>query len=213
MAHAMLESQSIGRNILPSHRIPERRITNHSERPLYRPHYDCYNVHAIWLLFSHIAWKGDLYVGDKTCFFIGHRDVPESVRPLLDAAVERHIAEYGVTEFIVGHYGRFDYMAAGSVQRAKKRHPEVELVLLLPYYPFPYDTGGYDRTYYPEGLETVPRPFAIVRANEYMIKNSDYLICYDAGFVGKTRDFVALARRREKKGLMMVTNLASEKSC
>ena len=79
----------------------------------------------------------------KTCFFIGHRDAPEALRPLLDAAVERHITEYGVTEFVVGHYGRFDYMAAGAVQAAKARHPDISLVLLLPYYPFPYDTSDY----------------------------------------------------------------------
>ena len=144
----------------------------------------------------------------KTCFFIGHRDTPESVRPLLDEAVERHIAEYGVTDFVVGHYGRFDDMAAGAVRRAKERHPEVTLTLLLPYYPFDHDTSGYDSTYYPEGLEAVPKPFAIVRANEHMIRNSDYLICYDSGRIGKTRDFVRLARRREKEKLMKIENLA-----
>lgn len=129
-----------------------------------------------------------------TCFFIGHRDTPASLSPLLDDAVERHITEYGVTEFVVGHYGRFDYMAAAAVEAAKKRHPEATLVLLLPYYPFPYETDDYDRTFYPEGMEMVPKPYAIVKANEYMIRNSEYLICYDAGRVGKTRDFVAMER-------------------
>ena len=145
-----------------------------------------------------------------TCFFIGHRNAPETLRPLLDAAVERHIAEYGVTEFVAGHYGRFDYMAAAAVRTAKTRHPDITLVLLLPYYPFPYDTEGYDSTYYPEGMENVPKPFAIVRANEYMIRASDYLICYDRGRIGKTRDFVELARKRERKGLIHVENLAEK---
>ena len=143
-----------------------------------------------------------------SCFFIGHRNAPETLRPLLDAAVERHIAEYGVTEFVAGHYGRFDYMAAAAVRTAKTRHPDITLVLLLPYYPFPYDTEGYDSTYYPPGMEDVPKPFAIVRANEYMIRTSDYLICYDRGQIGKTRDFVELARKRERKGLIHVENLA-----
>ena len=110
----------------------------------------------------------------KTCFFIGHRDAPETLSPLLAEVVERHIAEYGVTEFVAGHYGRFDYMAAAAVRTAKTRHPDITLVLLLPYYPFPYDTEGYDSTYYPPGMEDVPKPFAIVRANEYMIRTSDY---------------------------------------
>ena len=67
----------------------------------------------------------------STCFFIGHRNAPETQRPLLDAAVERHIAEYGVNDFVVGHYGRFDYMAAGAVRKAKERHPDVMLTLLF----------------------------------------------------------------------------------
>lgn len=33
---------------------------------------------------------------EKTCFFIGHRDAPDSLAPELDALVERHITEYGV---------------------------------------------------------------------------------------------------------------------
>ena len=144
----------------------------------------------------------------KSCFFIGHRNAPETLRPVLDAAIERHISEYGVTEFIAGHYGSFDYMAAGAVKQAKKRHPEVTLVLLLPYYPFPYDTGGYDSTYYPEGMETVPKPFAIVRANEYMIKTCEYLICYDAGLIGNTGKLVKKALRRQEKEEMHVENLA-----
>lgn len=148
----------------------------------------------------------------KTCFFIGHRSAPETLRPLLDDAIERHIIEYGVTEFVVGHYGRFDMMAAGAVRRAKERHPEVTLTLLLPYYPFNLGTEGYDRTYYPEGMETVPKPFAIIKANEYMIRTSEYLICYNTGLVGKTRDFVDLALRREAKGQIHVENLADNLS-
>ena len=144
----------------------------------------------------------------STCFFIGHRDAPETLRPLLAEAVERHITQYGVTDFVVDHYGRFDAMAAGAVREAKKRHPEVTLTLLLPYYPPAFDTSGYDRTYYPAGMESVPKPFAIVRANELMLRSSGYLICYDRGETGKTRDFVALARRREKRGMIRIENLA-----
>ena len=59
-------------------------------------------------------------------------------------------------------------------------------------------------------MESVPKQFAIVRANEYLIRTSNYLICYDSGQIGKTRDFVELARQREKKGLLHIENLADE---
>lgn len=54
------------------------------------------------------------------CFFIGHKDTEESLMPLLEAAVCKHITEYGVTEFIVGQYGAFDRMAAQAVVKAKR---------------------------------------------------------------------------------------------
>ena len=63
----------------------------------------------------------------KTCFFIGHRDAPDSVATALAAAVEHHIVEYGVTEFIVGHYGGFDRMATRAVTEAKQANPQVQL--------------------------------------------------------------------------------------
>ena len=71
----------------------------------------------------------------KTCFFVGHRDVPPEICPALRAEVERHIRELGVTEFIVGHYGRFDHLAAKTVIAARRVHPGISLLLLLPYHP------------------------------------------------------------------------------
>lgn len=109
----------------------------------------------------------------STCFFIGHHNAPESVRLLLDEAVERHITDYGVTRFLVGRYGTFDALSAGAVIRAKQAHPDIELLLLLPYHPTerPVELmAGFDGRYYPEGMERVPRRLAIVRANEYVIR-------------------------------------------
>ena len=64
-------------------------------------------------------------MGGKSCFFIGHRETSEAIYPALYAVVEQHILEYGVTEFIVGHYGGFDRLAASAVKEAKRFYPEV----------------------------------------------------------------------------------------
>ena len=50
----------------------------------------------------------------KSCFFIGHREAPESIYPELAQTVEQLI-EQGVTDFYVGHYGNFDRLAARAV--------------------------------------------------------------------------------------------------
>ena len=144
------------------------------------------------------------------CFFIGHREAGGELIPALAEAVERHITEYGVTSFMVGHYGNFDKLAARAVIDAKKRHPEVTLTLLLPYHPFdrPIPTPeGFDGTFYPPGMETVPRRAAIVRANHYMVDNSTHLIAYAWHPASNARELVEYAQRREHLGLLHVTIL------
>lgn len=147
----------------------------------------------------------------KTCFFIGHRETSERVLPALAQEVERHIIECGVTEFVVGHYGGFDRLAASAVQDAKQRRPEVTLTLLLPYHPVerPISTPkGFDRTLYPPDMETVPKRLAIVRANRWMLCHSDYLIAYVSHPSAGSREVLEAALRRQKRGLIRVTNLA-----
>ena len=67
----------------------------------------------------------------STCFFIGHRDAPDSLLPALSAAVEKRIIEHGVDQFVVGADGKFDSLAAQAVRRAKKQHPDILLLDLL----------------------------------------------------------------------------------
>lgn len=153
---------------------------------------------------------GGGHISAYTCFFVGHRDAPDSLAPALAEAVERHITEYGVVEFTVGEYGHFDHLAAQAVQRAKERHPDVRLVYLRPYHPAerPIDTPkNFDSSFYPPGMEHVPKPLAIVRANRYMIDNSDFLITY-AWRPGNAREFWEYAQKRGERGHIHVENLA-----
>lgn len=149
----------------------------------------------------------------STCFFIGHRDTPDSVRPLLANAIERHIVQYKVDDFVVGIYGSFDRLAAEALKEAKKRYPEIRLTLLLAYYnplkPIILPEH-FDNSLYPDGMGCVPKHAAIVRANRYMIQHSQYLIAYDAGRIGNTRKIVEFAKLRAKNGLISIENLADQ---
>ena len=146
----------------------------------------------------------------KNCFLIGHREALEEIYPALYAAVEQHIVEYGVTEFIVGHYGGFDRLAAAAVKKAKHFHPEVKLTLLLPYHPMdqPRPTpDGFDGTFYPPGLESVPRKAAIIRANRYVVNHANYLIAYAWHPGSNARELVECAKKRKKRNLITVLHL------
>ena len=147
------------------------------------------------------------------CFFIGHREAGDELLPALTAAVELHITEYSVTSFMVGRYGNFDKLAARVVIDAKKRHPEVTLTLLLPYHPFDRPIPvpvGFDGTFYPPGMETVPKRAAIIKANYYMADHSSHLIAYAWHPASNARDLVEYAQTREKKGKIHVENLAGK---
>ena len=144
----------------------------------------------------------------STCFFIGHREAPDSLLSQLSAEIERHITEYGVTEFVVGRYGRFDALAAKCIKAAKKRHPEVTLTLLLLYHPYDRPTPtppGFDGTFYPPGMETVPKRAAIVRANRYMMEHSDYMIAFVWHSASNAWDLVECAKKWMERGLIRVT--------
>ena len=146
----------------------------------------------------------------KSCFFIGHREASSEVFPVLAEVVEQHIVKYGVTEFIVGKYGGFDYMAAKAVMAAKERHPEITLSMLIPYHPAerPIEPpAGFDNTFYPPGMEKVPRKLAIVRANRYMVDHVDHLIAYAWHPASNARDLVEYAMKREQRNLISVTVL------
>ena len=143
---------------------------------------------------------------ERTCFFIGHREANERVLPALEQAVEQLIVEAGGTDFVVGHYGAFDGMAAKVIKAAKKRHPEVTLTLLLPYHPFDRPIPvpkGYDSTFYPPGMENVPKKYAIVRANRYMVDHSDLVVAYLRYAGGGTYYTVKYAVERGKEILYL----------
>lgn len=146
----------------------------------------------------------------RSCFFIGHREASREIYPALRDAIEEHIRVYGVSEFIVGGYGGFDRLAARAVIEAKQDHPDITLTLLVPYHPAERPIKppeGFDGTFYPPGMETVPRRVAIVRANRYMVDHVDFLIAYAWHPASNARDLVEYARKREEKGRLQITML------
>ena len=94
-------------------------------------------------------------------------------------------------------------MAAKAVIAAKERHPDITLSMLIPYHPAerPIELPqGFDNTFYPPGMEKVPRRLAIVRANRYTVDHVDYLIAY-------AWELVEYAKKRELRNLISVTVL------
>lgn len=142
----------------------------------------------------------------KRCFFIGHRDAPSTILRQLENAIYLGIAQYGISEFVVGQYGNFDRMAAATIKKLKQASNQLSLLLLLPYHPSgrPVELpAGFDNSIYPKGLELVSKKLAIIHANRKIIVFCDLIIAYANGS-GNACSFVDYAKKRS----VPVVNLA-----
>ena len=135
----------------------------------------------------------------KVCAFFGHRDIPAGLEIALYEQIRKAVAERGVTTFWVGGYGRFDALAAHTVHRVKQEFPNIELLLILAYLPAEGQQlpDLYDGSVYPEGLELVPKRFAISKRNIWMAKNCDMVICYVRNSFGGAYEAVKAVSGKE----------------
>lgn len=151
----------------------------------------------------------------KSCYFIGHREADEYLLPALIEIIQQLISKEDVRYFYVGGYGGFDRIAGLAVKEVKKRNADITLHFVLPYHPAERAVeapDGFDGTYYPEGLENVPKRYAIVRANKILVDTSDWLVAYVRHGASNSRKLLEYAQRREKKGLIKIQNLAEQES-
>lgn len=142
------------------------------------------------------------------CCFFGHHDTPETVKTDLNECVTRLIENNEADSFLVGTHGKFDSMVLSVLRSAKKTYPHIAYSVVLAYMPSTkeeYELYDPAETVYPEGLETVPRRFAISWRNDWMLKQSELVVCYVKHSMGGSGKFVDKAMRQKKR----VINLAS----
>ena len=154
---------------------------------------------------------GDSTMGNKVCFMFGHATTPYDAISLIEAAAEKQYNEQSIRTFIVGNRGNFDSLAATAIKNLKKKYSDISLLLLLAYHPAErpvHLTEGFDNSYYPP-LEGVPRQYAIVRANKYMVDTADSIICY-VNRIGNTRKLLEQAQKRQKKEGIPIENVAQD---
>lgn len=145
---------------------------------------------------------------DRTATFIGHSEC----YGIDEGQVRREISkliENGVTDFISGGMGNFDWMCARIVFDLKKKYPQIRNYLVIPYLSFNIrDPKYFDSVVYPEGFEKYHFKAAIPARNRYLIDNSSYAICYVThGWGGAAQTL----ERAKKKGLAII-NLGERQS-
>lgn len=121
----------------------------------------------------------------KRCCFAGHSDIWDSnLADKIKNIAEDLIVNHNVKEFWVGNYGNFDGSAAAAIRELQKTYTDIKLDLVIPY--LTKSINEYKELYYKKCdniliadiPENTPKRFHITKANEYMVNNSNFLICY-----------------------------------
>ena len=115
----------------------------------------------------------------SACTFFGHRDCPDTIKPRLREVLIDLIENHSVDMFYVGNQGRFDAIVRGVLRDLQHEYPQINYAVVLAYMPgkqTEYD--DYTDTMLPEGIESVHPRYAISWRNNWMLKQSDYVVTY-----------------------------------
>ena len=136
------------------------------------------------------------------CTFFGHHDCPNSILSNLKATLIDLIEHHGVDTFYVGNHGAFDTMAWTVLSELRLIYSHIHCTMVLAYMPLHDDCSwkahDYIDTILPEGIETVPKRYAIIWRNKWMLQQADYVVTYVVHHVGGASRFEDRAKRQGK---------------
>lgn len=140
------------------------------------------------------------------CAFFGHRNAPSEIKILLKEAILHLIQTEGVHNFFVGNNGNFDFYVQCVLKELKDEGLDICFDIVLSHLGEIALSENQSETIFPEGLETVLPRFAISKRNDWLIKNSSFLIAYVTYTFSSSYQWM---QKAAKKGLKII-NLAPE---
>lgn len=133
----------------------------------------------------------------KVCTFFGHSECPEDTKKRLCEAIIDLIENHSVDTFYVGNHGTFDAIVRSVLRELKTVYPHIRYAVVLAYMPEETEADQSD-TMLPEGIETVPKRFAIFWRNRWMLRYSEYVVTYITHSWGGAAQFAETAERQGK---------------
>ena len=135
----------------------------------------------------------------SACTFFGHRDCPYEIKSKLRTIIIGLITDCDVNMFYVGNQGQFDAIVRSVLRELKEEYPKINYAVVLAYMPGEkpkYD--DYSDTMLPEGIESVHQRYAISWRNNWMLKQSDYVVTYITHSWGGAAKCAERAKRQQK---------------
>ena len=140
------------------------------------------------------------------CTFFGHAECYGLDDQALRLTIEELIIG-GVDTFYVGHQGQFDSIVRSELKSLQHAYPHIRYAVVLAYMPGqPTEYDDYSDTMLPEGIEAVHPRYAISWRNDWMLKQSDYVVTYVTHNWGGAAKYYQKAIKAGKK----VINLHSQ---
>ena len=133
---------------------------------------------------------------EQTVTFFGHRDTPKEIESALRLTLIDLIENKNATLFYVGNHGNFDAMVRRQLEDLSRTYP-IKYYVVLAYMPSKNDEPD-EHTILPEGIETVPRRFAINYRNKWMLNKSDIVVTYVTHNFGGAWEFKQMAEKAQK---------------
>lgn len=134
----------------------------------------------------------------SVCTFFGHRDTSWKLEEELCGLLRKLILSTDIDMFYIGNQGDFDKIALSAVKKMQTEFLHIKYYIVLAYLPTKSKIDE-ENTLYPEGLENVPKRFAINSRNKWLVDNSEYVItCVSRNFGGAAK-FKEYAERKNKK--------------
>ena len=133
---------------------------------------------------------------EQTVTFFGHRDTPKETEPALRLTLIDLIENKNATVFYVGNHGNFDAMVRRQLEDLSKTYP-IKYYVVLAYMPGK-NAEPDEHSVLPEGIETVPRCFAINYRNKWMLNKSDIVATYVTRNFGGAWEFKQMAEKMKR---------------
>ena len=133
---------------------------------------------------------------EQTVTFFGHRDTPKETESALRLTLTDLIENKNATVFYVGNHGNFDAMVRRQLEDLSKTYP-IKYYVVLAYMPGK-NAEPDEHSIFPEGIETVPRRFAINYRNKWMLGKSDIVVTYVTRPFGGAVQFKKKAKMQSK---------------
>ena len=119
---------------------------------------------------------GITFCGHSNCLFSDQEK--EKLKQLLIKEIRKN----PTCKFYLGGYGDFDSLCLLTLRELKTDFPDIELLFITPYLDSNYSKLQLAKYYYDDvmfpPIENVPRKFAILKRNEWMVDSAELVIAY-----------------------------------